>query len=231
MWRNEVTDRSWNILQRLRLEFPFALIGGWAVYLYTHALKSKDIDIVVGLDVLDSVKTKYDVRKNNRLRMYEFVVDDVDVGTYVPFYSDLGVPAEVLLENSQSLEGFRIPKAEYLLATKQKAKAERRGSDKGLKDRIDILSLLLTSELDLYRYAEVLSNHHLSGYLEELRKMVVGADREMRELGIDDPGKVRRLKKELLSKIDEARAADLLNDLAEERRLDEARTKRKHGAR
>ncbi len=207
MWREEVMERSWRLLQRLRSEFPFTLIGGWAVYLYTRRLKSKDIDIIVGLEVLGRLKSGYGITKNDRLRKYEFTVDGIDVDTYVPFYSDLGIPAEELLESSGNVEGFRVPRPERLLVTKQKAEAERRGSEKGFKDRVDILSLLLFSEIDLMSYARLLARHSLFSYLEELRRIVTQARQEMAELGIDDPGKVRRLKRQLVSRIAEARAS------------------------
>ncbi|MBI3116011.1 MAG: hypothetical protein HYZ12_01605, partial [Thaumarchaeota archaeon] len=195
MWREEVTEQSWRLLQRLRSEFPFTLVGGWAVYLYTHRLKSKDIDIIVGLDILERLKAGYEIRKNGRLRKYEFTADGIDVDTYVPFYSELGIPAEELLETSGDLEGFKVPQLEHLLATKQKAEVDRRGSEKGLKDRVDILSLLLFCNVDLASYARLLSRHGLNEYLEELRRVVAQSKQEMTELGVDDPGKVRRLKR------------------------------------
>ena len=40
-----ITEKSFKILQDLRRKFDFILIGGWAIFLYTKALKSKDIDI------------------------------------------------------------------------------------------------------------------------------------------------------------------------------------------
>lgn len=205
MWREEATEKSWRLLQKLRSEFPFTLIGGWAVYLYTRKLKSKDIDIIVGLDVLARLKASHDVRKNSRLRKYEFTVDGIDVDTYVPFYSNLGVPAEEVLEGSRDVDGFRIARPEHLLATKQMAETERRGSEKGLKDRVDMISLLLLSEFDLASYARLLARHGLTGYLEELRGVVSQAKQELVELGIDDLGKARRLRRQLVSRIDEAR--------------------------
>jgi hypothetical protein len=209
LWREAATERSWRLLQKLRSEFPLTLIGGWAVYLYSHRLKSKDIDIVVDLDALGRLKAAYDIRKNKRLRKYEFTVGGVDVDTYVPFYSDLGIPAEELLENARQVQGFFVPPPEHLLATKQKAKAEvdRKGSEKGLKDRVDILSLLIDSEVDLTVYARLLERHRLVGYLEGLRKIVSQAGQEMTELGIEDLRKVKRIKRGLLSSIDEARLA------------------------
>ncbi|MBI2648070.1 MAG: hypothetical protein HYW93_00230, partial [Thaumarchaeota archaeon] len=99
----------------------------------------------------------------------------------------------------------KVPQLERLLATKQKAEVDRRGSEKGLKDRVDILSLLLFCNVDLASYARLLSRHGLNEYLEELRRVVSQSRQEMTELGIDDPGKVRRLKRQLILNIDKAR--------------------------
>jgi len=46
-WHNLITEKSFGLLQNLRKQFDFILIGGWAVYLYTQSLKSKDIDIYI----------------------------------------------------------------------------------------------------------------------------------------------------------------------------------------
>ena len=47
-----VTQKSWEELQQLRKIIDFVLIGGWATYLYTKTLKSKDIDIIKTLSTL-----------------------------------------------------------------------------------------------------------------------------------------------------------------------------------
>ena len=46
-YQDLITEKSWQILIRLKSKIDFVLIGGWAVYLYTKGLKSKDIDIVI----------------------------------------------------------------------------------------------------------------------------------------------------------------------------------------
>ena len=62
-WHNLITEKSFGLLQNLRKQFDFILIGGWAVYLYTQSLKSKDIDIYIpfwsnlGLLVVFSART------------------------------------------------------------------------------------------------------------------------------------------------------------------------------
>lgn len=205
MWRDAVTEKSWRLLQRLRSDSRFILIGGWAVYLYTNALKSRDVDIIVDFPTLEMLNVRYNLSKNMRLKKYEFAIDGIEVDTYVPFFSDLGVPVEEIQGNTVEIAAFTVPRAEYLLATKQKAETSRRGSDKGLKDRIDILALLLRANIDVQKYAALLARHGLSDYLKELEGLVVSSKNEMKMLGITDARKARLLKNELLRKMRAAR--------------------------
>ena len=62
-----ITEQSWQELIQLKNSIPFVLIGGWATYLYTKSLKSKDIDIIIDYPVLSRLKVAYDIRKNDRL--------------------------------------------------------------------------------------------------------------------------------------------------------------------
>lgn len=54
-YRDSVTQASWQLLQELKRQFKFGLIGGWAVWLYTQKSKSKDIDIVVEPEELSQI--------------------------------------------------------------------------------------------------------------------------------------------------------------------------------
>lgn len=145
-YRDTVTQKSWQMLAELARKFKFVLIGGWAVWLYTKQLKSKDIDIVVDLSHLAKFKTRFDLVKNHRLKKYEFRNGEVQVDVYTPYYSTPGgIPAETILKHSAKLEGFTVPKPEVLLITKIVTWAKRRGSAKGKKDFLDILGLLSLS--------------------------------------------------------------------------------------
>jgi hypothetical protein len=151
-YRDTVTDKSWHTLQTLRQEYNFVLIGGWAVWLYTHQLKSKDIDIVVSLDSLAKMKERFTVTKNNRLLKYEARVEEVEIDIYVPFWSKLGLPIEDIMALSQNRSGFRVPPPEILVILKQIAYGARAGSSKGYKDMLDIMSLLRLPEFDWRAY-------------------------------------------------------------------------------
>ena len=63
-----ITQKSWEELKILNKRIEFVIIGGWATYLYTRELKSKDIDIIVDYDNLGRLKEAYGVTKNERLK-------------------------------------------------------------------------------------------------------------------------------------------------------------------
>ncbi len=147
-YRDQVTEKSWVLLRELSKHYSFVLIGGWAVWLYTHELKSKDIDIVVSLSELGKLGKAYPLLKNDRLKKYEINQGEVQVDIYSPFYSNPGIPAETILEHAVSIEGFKLPRPEDLLSLKLAAYHARAGSSKGRKDLVDIVSLLQLKTLN-----------------------------------------------------------------------------------
>ena len=152
-YRDTVTEKSWQMLQTLRRDYPFVLIGGWAVWLYTRRFKSKDIDIIVDMPTLTKIKAQFSVTKNNRLFKYEAVQGEIQIDIYVPFWSHLGIPVEEVQSQAIVLEGFHVPPPETLVVLKQIAYQARMGSSKGYKDFLDIISLLSLPEFrwKLYR--------------------------------------------------------------------------------
>ena len=147
-YRDQVTQKSWDLLQTLARRYRFTLIGGWAVWLYTHQLKSKDIDIIVEFDELEKLRTDYNLFKNDRLKKYEIAQEEVQVDIYVPHYSRLGIPTEDVLSRTQRIEGFYLPAVEDLLTLKYVAYAGRVGTAKGRKDLVDMIGLLQLPQLD-----------------------------------------------------------------------------------
>jgi len=141
-YRSSVTEKSWQMLQMLRKDYSFVLIGGWAIWLYTHRFKSKDIDIIVDMSTLTKIKTQFSVTKNNRLFKYEAIQGEVQIDIYVPFWSHLGIPAEDVQSQAIAWEGFHVPPPETLVVLKQIAHQARMGSSKGYKDFLDIISLI-----------------------------------------------------------------------------------------
>ena len=165
-YRESVTSLSFEFLKELKKEFRFVLIGGWAVWLYTKQLKSKDIDIVVDLSELAKLKGKYAFSKNERLKKYEFRRGEVQVDVYSVYYSDIGMKAEEIIKNCHVIEGLRVPKIEVLVALKAVAFMNRKGSAKGRKDFLDLVSLLGVADKNLSKY---LKDDVLSELVEEIK--------------------------------------------------------------
>lgn len=173
-WNSILTEKSWNNLIELKKKkFDFIVIGGWAAYLITNLHKSKDIDIVLkDHKDLDFLKKNYDLNKNDNLRKYEIKFEEIDLDIYVPFYSKLAIPAEELKKYTIKIQGFEVVKPEALLILKQGAEKDREHSVKGEKDRIDIITLLLFSDVDFREYFDLLRHYKHEEYYERLRKII-----------------------------------------------------------
>ncbi|MBI4253092.1 hypothetical protein HY623_02875 [Candidatus Uhrbacteria bacterium] len=147
-WHQNITDKSFIVLQELRQQIFFILIGGWAVYVHTRSLKSKDIDIIVEFDTLADLKTRYGVQKNERLKKYEIPHEGFDIDIYVPGWSNLGIPVSFIRDHTQSVDGFTVPQIEIMILLKCHAYQDRKGSLKGKKDELDIFSILFHPSFD-----------------------------------------------------------------------------------
>ena len=161
-YQDLVTSKSFKILQNLKQNYDFILIGGWAVFLHTRGLKSKDIDIIIDYNELEKIRKKFVLNKNERLKKYEIQLDEIDVDIYLPHYSDLKIPLEQIRQYTCNVESFIILKPEILLILKQTAFFERQGSSKGEKDKIDIISLLDLDDFDFKLYQEILKKYNLT---------------------------------------------------------------------
>ena len=200
-YQNLITQKSWQVLENLRKTYDFVLIGGWAVWLYTQALKSKDIDLVVGFPSLGKLKKDYQITKNPRLRKYEAKVEEIDIDIYLPHYSRPGLPAEFILKHTLSRQGYQVPKPEILLILKQSVYEERKASIKGKKDKLDLLSLLNKVDLDFEFYKRVLKETKKENLQEQLKSLLAGTIRTT-ELGLTDH-KMAKLKRKISKKITE----------------------------
>ena len=194
-----VTERSWQALQTLRTQLDFVLIGGWATYLYTKALKSKDIDLIVDFPQLETLAKQYRLSKNDRLRRYEAVAGEIQIDVYLPHYSQLGIPVHVLRQQTRSVEGFTLLDPTYLLALKLHTLAERARTPKGEKDFLDCLSLLNSGVADLKGIVTLLNHHHLSGATPTFRTLLK-EHRQAPELGLNahHPARLKKRFSDLL---------------------------------
>jgi len=97
----------------------------------------------------EALEAGFAIKRNPRLRKFEALVKGVEVDIYTPFMCNLAVPClDVFREGMISnIEGFRVAVPEVLLLLKAQAAKERWHAEKGMKDRIDIISLLAFVDL------------------------------------------------------------------------------------
>lgn len=194
-----VTERSWEELQTLRKKFDFILIGGWAAYLYTKTLKSKDIDLICQFSELPKLAKHYPLTKNERLKKYEAVKGEVQIDIYLPHYSELGIPVHILQDHTREAEGFTLLDPDYLLALKIYTLAERARTPKGGKDFIDCLALLQSGVSDLKKVSILIKTHGLTQALEMFQTLLEEY-REVPELDLN-AHQLARLKKGIRLKL------------------------------
>lgn len=178
-YQDRLTNRSWQILQKIKKDYHFVLIGGWAVWLYAQSLKSKDIDIIINFSELEKFRQKFTVNKNERLKKYEVKNEEVDIDIYVPHYSELGLPIQEIISYAQQADGFSLPIPEILLILKQITAKNRQGTSKGEKDRIDIISLINVDLINWQKYLELTKKFQLLRFkldLVDLLKTVYEVD-------------------------------------------------------
>lgn len=183
-YQDIITNKSFNILQNLKQNYNFILIGGWAVFLYTKSLKSKDIDIIINYDELEKIRKNFSLNKNDRLKKYEIKIEEIDIDIYLPFYSNFKIPLEEINQYACSIGGFLTLQPEILLILKQTAFWERQASPKGEKDKIDIISLLNLDGFDFELYQRVLKKYDLMDYQKELINLL-GSINQAPELSLN----------------------------------------------
>ena len=166
-YHNLITQKSFEELKKLRQTTDFILIGGWAVYFYTHQLKSKDIDIITDYAQLEKIGRNYQLTKNERLKKYEARRDEVQIDIYLPFYSNLGIPVEVLQKQTQTVENFTLLEANYLTALKIHTFHQRGQTPKGQKDFLDVVSLLTSPWVDTKKVKEIVKKYQIKTNLWE----------------------------------------------------------------
>ncbi len=204
-WNDITTEKSWEILIKLRkTPLDFILIGGWAAWLWTKTHKSKDIDIVLkDFKAIDYLKQNYDLRKNEHLKKYEIKIEGIDIDIYTPYFSKLIIPPEDLTNYSTILENINVITPEALLILKQKAELDRRGSAKGEKDAIDIMTILLNTDISFEKYKQILKRYNHNNLLAELRNLIKTFDiKNITYLNLN-PRTFKLRKRELLERLKE----------------------------
>jgi len=192
MWRDEVVEKSWRVLGELRTLADFVLIGGWGVYLWTKKLKSRDVDICIDQENFyklqsDLLQRDYGLKRNVRLMKFEALIGDVEVDIYTPFMSKLTVPCLDLFDNKlySSIERFKVAIPEALLLLKAQATQQRWHAEKGVKDRVDIISLLKFAEIKRDMLKQMLKKYDKDDTLRSVIKRTISESRvEYRFLGL-----------------------------------------------
>ena len=198
-YHSMITEKSFQFLQKLNKKYNFILIGGWAVYLWSRALKSKDIDIIIDYPELAKLKDNYEVFKNERLKKYEIKTGEFDVDIYLPHYSEIGVGVQEIQKETAEREGFKIPNLEMLFMLKFYAWYERRGSAKGQKDELDIFSLAILPEFDWGKYKKLIEKLSFSKYNEFFKNLLKNTT-SIKELDINEQ-KMAKIKKFILNNL------------------------------
>ena len=134
------------------------------------------------------------LKKNERLKKYEIKFQEISVDIYLPYFSKIVIPPEDLMKTLAVIHGFKTPKIEELLILKQQAEIERKNSIKGLKDRVDIMCLLLSENIDFKRYSDLLDKYHLTAFKNRLKEILASAKDEFYYLNIKNPREIKKFK-------------------------------------
>jgi hypothetical protein len=173
-------DHAEVVMRKFVREFPDAvLLGGWATFIRTGVAKSHDIDVIVDHATLDRLGAKYELSASRHIggQKFEVKLEGVAVDVYPVYQSKLGrrlkVPVEVLLNQSEKVDGVRVLKAEAQFVAKMAGLLDRPDSLPGEKDRLEMWSLLNTgAELDFKLVARLLSE---AGWQPEQQAELLGA--------------------------------------------------------
>ena len=148
---------------------------------------------------MSKLKQLFDLSKNERLHKYELHMGEIDIDVYVGHFSKLSVPVEEAAKKTRRMEGFSVVEPEALLILKQGAELARKESEKGFKDRLDIMNLLLNAEIDFAEYNNMLQKYNIPHLKQRLVEIVQGF-REGKYLDMN-PAELKRSRQALLEKI------------------------------
>ncbi|MDO8639534.1 MAG: hypothetical protein Q7R53_01280, partial [bacterium] len=168
-------------------------------FLYSKALKSKDIDIIIDYDELEKIRKDFQLFKNERLKKYEIKIGEIDVDIYLPHFSELGFPTEEIKNYCQSIEGFSAPIPEILLIMKIFTFGERKGTIKSSKDLIDIFSLLKEEKINWQKYKDLVEKYKLEKINQEFKNLI-SSQGVIPELNLLNH-QISKLKKEVLANL------------------------------
>ncbi|WP_421423987.1 hypothetical protein [Agrobacterium rosae] len=179
-----MNDRDWEDLleavDQFQELFPEGLvfIGGIAVFAYAKskeetaafAAQSHDADFMILRSDFIELRDITMMTVNKRLSKHQFVEAGFEFDVYVEGQTDLAVPVDEAVANSEFRSGLRVACIEHLLILKAKALEDRKGTSKGNKDEDDMVRILLVAEeIDRERLSRLTEDA-----LTEIRRAVDG---------------------------------------------------------
>jgi uncharacterized protein YerC len=177
--------RSLEVLDRLRtIDIPFVVIGGWAVYLFTHYHMSRDLDLIMEQKDLWKLRSfvisQGGTEKAPGLSKYGYKLGQVDMDVYTEEKGDIiPSPGEILSSRRFiEVERYRVVEPEILLLLKVRAATDRAAGLKGLKDRCDVISLLNSGRIDLDKFAAESRRHAQADAVNRVLRIVEMANEE-----------------------------------------------------
>ncbi len=198
LWNDIITEKSQNLLFELKKISDFVLIGGWAVWLYTRAAKSKDIDIFINFDDFFKLQKFFIERGistylNQKLNKYEIKLEEIDIDVYTPHHCNLIVPCKEVFSKKwfKTIDSFKVVIPEVLLILKIYCEEKRHETIKGFKDRIDILSVLYKTKIDKELLKSLSKEYDIS--LNKLTDIITKSSKEYSYF-FPESGNLKKLK-------------------------------------
>jgi hypothetical protein len=111
----------------------------------------------------------------------------VEVAIYTPFMTKLVVPCSDVFDRKlyAVIEGFKVAVPEVSLLLKAQAARERWHAEKGLKDRVDLISLLKFADVKLDVLKQLLKKYNTQHKLRDIIMRAISESRiEYRYLGL-----------------------------------------------
>ncbi|MCX6748419.1 MAG: hypothetical protein NT076_02340 [Candidatus Pacearchaeota archaeon] len=207
LWNEIITEKSQNLVFELKRISNFVLIGGWAIWLYSRALKSKDIDIYINFDDFFKLQNFFAERSitinfNQKLNKYEAKVGEIDIDICTPHHCNLRISCKEVFEKNlfKNVEGFKVVIPEILLLLKIDAEEKRHETIKGFKDRVDILSLLYKISLDKDLLNKLSNEYKID--IKRLKEIILKSSKEYSYFfpEAENFAKLKKFKMELLKK-------------------------------
>lgn len=209
LWNERIVKESYEVLNKLKKDVDFVIIGGWASWLYTKKIKSKDIDVYINFkDFFNFQEILAEkgifISLNRKLKKYSVKIMDIDIDIYTPHYCNLIVSCKDVFSKKwfKMIDGFKVILPELLLVLKLKAEEERKWTVKGFKDRIDILTIIHKLNLNKKFLLELKKKYKID-IIKRILNIIRGSKKEF-DYFLPESNNLRLLKKlklELIRKI------------------------------